>query len=150
MMTKKYDSVIAKFDAHFKVQRTIFERACFNQRKQESGKSAEFYITTIHPMADRYEYGAMKQELIRIHLVVGISDKALSKRMQTETGLTLKKAKMLIKQQAVKEQGQILAPGNKPQLDVVQPRKPKASTHLPKWENNTMQNADDVGENPIQ
>jgi hypothetical protein len=31
---KKCDSVLAKFDAHFKVRKNIiFERACFNQRK---------------------------------------------------------------------------------------------------------------------
>ena len=70
MMTKRNDSVIAKFDAHFKVRKNIvFERACFNQRKQESSESAELYITTIHQMADRCEYGAMKEELIRDGLV---------------------------------------------------------------------------------
>ena len=46
--------------------------------------------------------------------------------MQMEAGLTLEKAKTLIRQrEAVKEQGQILASGNKPQLDAVQPRKPE-------------------------
>ena len=50
--------------------------------------------------------------------------------------------------EAVKEQGKILASGNKPQLNSVQPRKlKKASTHLPKWANDKMRNADDVGEN---
>ena len=104
----------------------IFERACFNQRKQESGESAELYITAIHQMADKCEFGAMKEELIRDRLVVGIHNKALSELMQMEAGLTLEKAKTLIRQrEAVKEQGQILASGNKPQLDSVQPRRPK-------------------------
>ena len=43
-----------------------------------------------------------------------------------EAGLTLEKAKTLIRQrEAVKEQGQILASGNKSQLDSVQPKKPQ-------------------------
>ena len=96
---KKYDSVLAKFDAHFKVRKNIiFERACFNQRKQEPGESAELYITIIHQMADKCEYGNMKDELIRDRLVVGIRDKALSERMQMESALTLEKAKTLIRQ----------------------------------------------------
>jgi hypothetical protein len=75
-------------------------------------------------MADKCEYGAMKEQLIRDRLVVGIHDKALSERMQMEAGLTLEKAKTLIRQrEAVKEQGQIVASGNKPQLDSVQPRR---------------------------
>ena len=135
-------------------ERTIFERACFNQRKQESGESAELCITTIHQMVDRCEYGEIKEELIGDRLVVGIADKALSERMQMEAGLTLEKAKMLIRQQeAVKEQGQILASRNNPQLDAVKPQKPKkkASNHLPKRENDTTRNADDVGEShPVQ
>lgn len=91
---KKYDSALTKFNAHFKVQKNIiFERACFNQRKQESGESAELYITAIHQMADKCEYGAMKEELIRDCLVVGIHDKALSERMQMEAGLTLEESK---------------------------------------------------------
>ena len=90
---KKYDRVLAKFFAHFKVRKNIiFERACFNQRKQESGESAEVYITAIHQMADKCEYGTMKEELIR-DCLVGICDKALSERMQMEAGLTLEKAK---------------------------------------------------------
>ncbi len=42
----KYDAVMEKFDAHFKVRRNvIFERARFNRRSQREGESIEQYIT---------------------------------------------------------------------------------------------------------
>ena len=76
---KDYDTVVDKFTDHFKVRKNIiFERASFNQRNQEKGESAELYITTIHQMAERCEYGTMKDELIRDRLVVEIQDKVLS------------------------------------------------------------------------
>ena len=131
MMTKKYDVVLTKFDAHFKVRKNvIFERARYNQRKQEPGESAELYTTTIHQMADKCDYGA---ELIRDRLVVGIHDKALSECMQMKANLTFEKAKTFIRQrEAVKKQGLILASGNKPHLDSMQPRRPrKKSFHPP-------------------
>ena len=87
-------------------------------------------------MADKCDYGVMKEELIRGRLVVGIHDKALSERMQMEAGLTLEKAKTLIRQrEAVKEQGLILASGNKNPSWIrynQEDRGRKASTHLPK------------------
>ena len=49
----------------------------------------------------------------------------LSERMQMEAGLTLEKAKKIRQRETVKEQGQLLVSGNKPQLDAGQPRKPK-------------------------
>ena len=43
---KVFDSVIARYDAHFKVRKNvIFERACFNRRQQEKGESIELFIT---------------------------------------------------------------------------------------------------------
>ena len=105
---KNNERVISKFTDRVR-NNIILERACFNQRSQEVGESAELYITTIHQMAERCEYGTMKKELIQDRLVAGIQDKVLSQRLQMETDLTLAKAKTMIRQrEAVKEQGEIL------------------------------------------
>ena len=70
-----------------------------------ANESVEQFITDVHRLADNYEYGVMKEELVRDRLVVGIRDHALSERLQMEAELTLDKAKRLIRQrEAVKEQ----------------------------------------------
>ena len=103
---KKYDDVLAKFDAHFRVRKNIiFERARFNRRIQEEDESVDQFITNLYSLADNCEFGNMKDELIRDRLVVGIRDVTLSERLQTDEALTLEKAKKLARQrEAVKEQ----------------------------------------------
>ena len=83
----------------------IFERARFNRRNQLEGESAESYITTLYELAEYCEYGALKTDLIRDRLVVGIRDNALSEHLQTKEDLTLEKAKTMIRQrEAMHEQ----------------------------------------------
>ena len=56
-----------------KVRRNvIFERARFNQRNQQQNESAEEYIAVLYNLAGNCEYGALLDEMIRDHLVVGI------------------------------------------------------------------------------
>ena len=63
---KKYDAVVAKFDAYFQVRRNIiFERAKFNRRSQREGESAEQYITELYELIEFCEYGGLKEEMLR-------------------------------------------------------------------------------------
>ena len=107
---KKYGKVIEKFDAHFKVRRNIiFERARFNKRDQREGESVEEYITALYSLIETCEYGALKEELLRDRLVVGIRDSKVSEALQMNAELTLEKAKKTIRQkEAVREQTQQL------------------------------------------
>ena len=84
----KYETVMSKFDEFFTVRRNImFERARFNQRNQLKGESAETYITALYGLIENCNFGALKDELLRDRLVVGIQDQKLSqnsyKWMQT-------------------------------------------------------------------
>ena len=98
---KKYDAVVGKFDAYFKVRRNIiFERAKFNRRSQREGESAEQYITELYELIEFCEYGGLKEEMLRDRLVVGIQDLTLSEKLQTDPELTLEKAKTMIRQKA--------------------------------------------------
>ncbi len=101
------------FVAHFKVRKNIiFERACFNLRKQEKGQSVELFITALHQAVEHCEYSDIRNELIRDRLVVGIMDRSLSERLQMEADLTLDKAKKIIRQkEAVKEHETLLKSG---------------------------------------
>lgn len=69
----------------------------------------EPYIAALHKLADSCNYGALKEEIIRDWLVVGIRDRLLSEYLQLDVNLTLEKAKMAIRQkEAVHEQQGIL------------------------------------------
>ena len=75
----KYKKVVEEFDKYFKVKKNvIYEHARFNQRNQLLDEPADHFITEVHKLADNFEFGSMKEELIRDRLVVGIQDLALS------------------------------------------------------------------------
>ncbi|KAJ8012600.1 hypothetical protein DPEC_G00044550 [Dallia pectoralis] len=60
----EYDTVKRKLDAHFVTRRNvIFERAKFNQRKQEVGESADSFHTALHCLAEHCGYGALHDEM---------------------------------------------------------------------------------------
>ncbi len=101
-----YKIVLDKFDAYFKIRRNIiFERAKFNRRDQAEGESAEQYIACLYNLVETCEYGALKEEMLRDRIVVGIRDKALSDKLQMDESLSLEKAKTQVRQkEAVKEQ----------------------------------------------
>ena len=104
--SKKYQKVKERFDAYFvKRKNIIFERARFNQRKQEEGESIETFIASLHKLAEHCNYGAMLNEMIRDRLVVGLRDAALSRKLQLEADLTLDSAITTARQtEAVKNQ----------------------------------------------
>lgn len=83
----------------------IFGRARFNRRVQYESESAEIYISELYELIEFFDYGDLKEEMLRDRLVVGIRDASLSEKMQTDPALTLEKAKTMIRQKAaVKEQ----------------------------------------------
>ena len=73
------------------------------------GESAEQYILVLHAVARNCDYGQLRDELIRDRIVIGILDKALSKRLQLDPGLTLEKAARMVRQsESVGEQQRVL------------------------------------------
>ena len=107
---KRYNSVIAKFDAFFKVRRNvIFERAKFNRRNQLPGELVEQYITELYALVETCEYGDLTDDILRDRIVVGIKNAAVSKRLQLDPDLSLEKAKRLVRQdEAVNDQQRLL------------------------------------------
>ena len=82
--------VMEKFDKYFIPRRNVIhECACFYQRCQHSGESAEMYIRTLYELAEHCQFGATRDEHIRDRLVVGIADKELSHQFQLKADLTL-------------------------------------------------------------
>ena len=104
--SKKYSVVKGRFDEYFVQRRnTIFERARFNQRTQESEEPVDTFITALHGLAEHCGYGALRDEMIRDRIVVGLRDARLSEKLQMDPELTLEKAVSAARQsEAVKKQ----------------------------------------------
>ena len=106
---KDYMSVLGKFDSFFQVCRNvIFERAQFKHQCQLPGESAEQYLVELYNLAEHCNYGDLKSEMIRDHLIVGILNKSLSEHLQLDQYLTLEMAKKMVRK-AVQEQQQVLS-----------------------------------------
>ena len=103
----KYDVVKEKFDGYFvKRRNVIFERAKFNQRRQEP---VDNFITTLDCLPEHCGYGELREQMIRDRIVVGIQDVSLSEKLQLESNLTLEAAVTAVRQrEAVKKQQGIL------------------------------------------
>ncbi len=87
---KDFDLVLGKFDSYFQPKRNIIhERAVFHQRVQKQGETAENFIRSLYQMAETCDFGALKEESIRDRIVVGITDRELSNRLQVISDLTL-------------------------------------------------------------
>ena len=90
---KKYDVVKGKFDVHFDTRKNvIFERAKFNKKVQEDGEPVDDFITALYSLVEHCNYGALRDEMIRDRVVVGVRDDALSLKLQMNTKLTLEEA----------------------------------------------------------
>ena len=110
-------SNLIKFDQYFNVRRNvIYERAKFNQRRQEVEESAEEFITSLYCLAENCAYGALKEEMIRDRIVVGVRDAKLSEKMQLETALTLAMAVKMVREcESIKKQQAVVRTDKMPQ-----------------------------------
>ena len=97
--SKNFDEVIKRFNDHF-IPRSnvIHERAKFNQRKQQSGESAEQFIRSLYEISENCDFGTAKNDRIRDAIVIGILDKELSEKMQLKDDLTLENASTMARQ----------------------------------------------------
>ena len=109
---KKYKTVKEKFDEYFISRRNvIYERAKFNQRKQEPQESVDSFITALHCLAEHCSYGDLHDEMIRDCIVVGLKDASVAQKLQMDHELTLEKAVALARQsETVKTQQLVVRP----------------------------------------
>ena len=128
---KQYHTVKTKFDEHFVVRRNvIFERAKFNQRRQEEGETVDTFITALHALAESCNFGTLTDEMIRDRIVVRLLDAKLSEKRQLDSELTLPKAVNQARQsEAVKKQQTLMrndfkeSTGTKNEVDAVKTEK---------------------------
>ena len=91
---KDHDKVLKKFDEHFIPSiNVIHERANFHLRNQKPNESVEEYIRVLYELGDKCKFSdAVKEEELRDRLVVGITDKECSEKLQLKSNLTLQEA----------------------------------------------------------
>ena len=106
---KVYKEVKERFEKHFvKRRNTIYERAKFNQRRQEDCESADSFITSLYCLVEHCQYGDLTEEMIRDRIVAGIRDRKLSEKLQLDAELTLEKAMLMVRQTEVVRQQMLL------------------------------------------
>ena len=59
---------------------------------QEPGEKVDSFLTALHCLAERCDYGALREQMIRDRLVVGLHDAALAEKLQLESELKLEDA----------------------------------------------------------
>ena len=88
-----YDTVMNKFHEYFIPRRNVVhERSKFHSRQQEEGEPIEHFIRSLYELSEFADFKEQRDENIRDRLVLGIRDKELTRKLQLETDLDLKKA----------------------------------------------------------
>ena len=105
---ENYGIVKERYQGHFVHKRNpIYERARFNKRTQEPGETVDSFLTALYCLAEHCDYGALRDQMIRDRLVVGLLDANLAEKLQLESDLKLEDAvKRARNSEAVKGQQQ--------------------------------------------
>ena len=88
------NDVLTKFDEYCEPRtQVIYERYCFNNRKQEAGESISAYVTELRVIAKNCAHDEITpDEILRDRLVLGVRDDKVRERLLRVNDLTLSKA----------------------------------------------------------
>jgi hypothetical protein len=118
-----YDEMKEALNKYFAVRSNlIVERAKFNKRCQMPGEAIEDFIHDLYRLADNCAYGALKNELIRDRIVVGVLEDRLSDSLQGKPNLTLEDASTICRQTESRKDGRDIVRGDSKPVDYVQAR----------------------------
>ena len=92
-IVKNYNIVKTRFDEYFSVRKNVvYERGVFKKRVQIPNEPVDEFILSLHYLVEHCRFEALKEELIRDRLVVGLANVTLSERLQMDLNLTLQRA----------------------------------------------------------
>ena len=67
---KNYDTVVGKFERQFvRCRNVIYERAKFNQRRQEPGEPVDTFITALYSLTEHCGYAAMHDDILFLFFI---------------------------------------------------------------------------------
>ena len=118
--------VIKKFDEFCGAKTNlVYERYIFITRMQEEGEGFDAFVVDVRKLASTCEFGALKESLIMMVVIIGLRDLKLQERLLKEDNLTLDRVVKLGRTNDIAtrqmrvihpaEQGAIAAVGMKPQ-----------------------------------
>lgn len=85
--------ILNSLEQYFKpAKNVIYERYLFGCCKQEEGEPIDCFVTRLREKAATCEYGALRDELIRDKIVIGITNENTRRRLLREKDLTLASA----------------------------------------------------------
>ncbi|KAL3207786.1 hypothetical protein MRX96_039517 [Rhipicephalus microplus] len=88
--SKKFSWSKKKFDEYFiKETNVVYESACFHKRHQMPCESTDQFMTALHILAGKCDFGEAKQCLIRVRIVIGLWDEKLFESLQMDAKLSL-------------------------------------------------------------
>ena len=122
---KDYAKVLERFESHFvKKRNVIYERAKFNQRRQQDGESVDSFITALYTLVEHCGFGELRDEMIRDRIVVGLLNPRLSEKLQMDDKLTLESAVTQARQSEAVKLQQAVVRGHV-DIDAIDRRKQK-------------------------
>ncbi|XP_077541019.1 uncharacterized protein LOC144153245 [Haemaphysalis longicornis] len=108
--SKKFELVKKKFDEYFiKETNVAYECAFFHKRNQMPGESIDQFMTVLHVLAEKCDFGKFQQRLIPDRFVLGLRDENLSESPQMDPKLSLATdlEKARLKETVQKQQAQL-------------------------------------------
>ncbi|XP_075726540.1 uncharacterized protein LOC142768447 [Rhipicephalus microplus] len=104
---KKFEQVQKKFDEYFNREtNVVYQSTCFHKRHQMPGESIDQFMTALHILAEKCDFGEFKQRFMRDRFVVGLHDEKLSEWLQMSPKLSLAKAQAKARQKETAQQQQ--------------------------------------------
>lgn len=128
--------VLDKLGEYFHQSKNIiYERYVFGWCKQEDGEPIDTSVTRLREKAASCKYGALRDELIRDKLVLGVANEATCRRLLREQALTLAKALELCRAAELTDITLRSMDQNKPQTDSINAvsRQSSNKTPRPNW-----------------
>ena len=89
---KKVKEILAKFEQYTNPRKNVaYERHIFNKRVQGSTESIDVYLTDLKILSQSWEYGTLKDSLIRDRIICGVADDHVRCRLLRESDHELQK-----------------------------------------------------------
>ena len=90
---KNIEKVLELFQSYCVGETNVtYERYLFNARVQESGEAFESFVSSLRQLSLSCNFGAMREEMIKDRIVIGVADTQLRRSLLQEPKLTLKSA----------------------------------------------------------
>ena len=88
-----FEQIVERAKKHFNPKPSpIVKRFEFNTRRQEEGESVAVFVAELRKIAQYCDYGDVLSDMLRDHVVCGLANKAVQRRLLQEPTLTFEKA----------------------------------------------------------